>query len=175
MCHNMTAMFVSLVEAAIVQPLPGIMRSLAVLLLAAAAYGQLSNPKCIHSNTMKHTADVVVQQALKDMDSNNDGIVEDMEILNEFVTNFDHDGSLSISKSEFVKQWHATYHDAPDFAAFIFTKFDTNGDGSLGLFDVMGLKGKVDINHDGKITDVEFTIFLENAYNECVQTHQAPV
>ncbi|XP_046575043.1 uncharacterized protein LOC124283070 isoform X2 [Haliotis rubra] len=151
------------------------MRSLAVLLLAAVAYGQLSNPKCIHSNTQQHTADMVVLQALNDMDSNKDGIVEDMEILNEFVTNFDHDGSLSISKAEFVKQWHATYHDAPDFAAFIFTKFDTNGDGSLGLFDVLGLKSKVDVDQDGKITDVEFTEFLVNAYRECVQTHQAPI
>ncbi|XP_046575030.1 uncharacterized protein LOC124283053 isoform X2 [Haliotis rubra] len=144
------------------------MLALAVLLLAAVAYGQ---EKCIHSNAMQHTADVVILRALNDMDQNGDGIVTDSEILNEFVSKFDHDGSLSISRAEFVKQWHETYHDSTDFAAFIFTKFDTTGDGTLGLFDVSGLKSKVDTNHDGKITDVEFTIFLTHAYNECVQTH----
>ncbi|XP_046356498.1 uncharacterized protein LOC124135273 [Haliotis rufescens] len=142
------------------------------LLLAVGVYGQ--DPQhCIHSNVDSLAADNVIEKVVADADINGDHELSPLEVIIEFIGKFDANGDSMITRSEFVAKWHALYRDVPDFADYIFQHLDQTNDDFLGLFDFVPLQAIMDLDHDGKVSDVEFTIYLTHLYQDCVPfSHQ---
>ncbi|XP_046575027.1 uncharacterized protein LOC124283051 [Haliotis rubra] len=146
-----------------------------VLLLAASAYGQGSIQHCIHTNAEQLSADVVIGKVMNDMDTNKDQYISDLELLIEFVGRFDSNADSMITREEFIPKWHEYYKDVPEFAEYLFDHFDRTNDGFLGLYDVPGLKALVDLDTDGRVSEVEFTIYMTHLYQDCVpHSHKDP-
>ncbi|XP_046574996.1 uncharacterized protein LOC124283028 [Haliotis rubra] len=125
-----------------------------VLIGSVAVYGQgqsqghahahAHNHSCIHNNHQQLQADQVIISIIADMEKDGDGIVEQTEVEKEFVEKYDHDKSGDVSEDEFVKQWHQQYHDAPDFAGYLFHHFDSNSDHKLSTIDIVNFVKSAD-------------------------------
>ncbi|XP_067672068.1 uncharacterized protein [Haliotis asinina] len=137
------------------------------ILLAAGVYGQ--DPQhCIHNNVDSIAADKVIEKVVADADVNGDHELSPLEVIIEFIGKFDTNGDTMIPRDEFVAKWHELYRDVPEFANYIFTHLDQTNDGFLGLFDFVPLQAIMDIDHDGRVSDIEFTIYMTHLYQDCV-------
>ncbi|XP_067648858.1 uncharacterized protein [Haliotis asinina] len=134
-------------------------------------HGPHHNHSCIHNNHQQLQADQVIVNIIADMEKDGDGIVEQTEVEQEFVQKYDQDNSGDVSEDEFVKQWHHQYHDAHDFAGYLFHHFDSNDDHKLTAIDIVNFVKGADSDGNGRVSIAEFQSFLKNLYVNCVSSH----
>ncbi|XP_046332845.2 calcium-binding mitochondrial carrier protein SCaMC-1-like [Haliotis rufescens] len=85
------------------------------------------------------------------LDANKDGTLELGELEGYFNTG-DIDGDGKISKSDFLTLLQGN----KVFAEKEFAKYDANSDGTITLDDVKLIFNQLDVDSDGKVTQVEF-------------------
>ncbi|KAK6189918.1 hypothetical protein SNE40_001885 [Patella caerulea] len=138
-----------------------------VFVLIAAVLGCCLALPCLHDNAHDLTEEHVINMVVVALDTDGDGVISEIDILNYFIVNFDHNFDFQVDSGEFVKQWHATFHDSEAFALHVFQQLNTNPDNVLSLADVDPLVMRVDTSGDGLIQNDEFKQQLELIYAAC--------
>ncbi|XP_033748252.1 uncharacterized protein LOC117333193 [Pecten maximus] len=102
----------------------------------------------------------IVNRLWINSDINDDSHLSETEFFREFIDNFDHDGSRSVSENEFVHQWGHNYNEHRDVTLHVFQHFDLDGDNMLSQADLSRLFHHMDYNTDNQISKAEFTTLM---------------
>ncbi|ESO97755.1 hypothetical protein LOTGIDRAFT_228325 [Lottia gigantea] len=135
---------------------------LAVLLVSCWA-----EEACKHSNIAQKTEEQVIAEVVRDADHDRDGSITDLDVVQFFVFNFDHNKNGEVDRTEFANQWHATYKDEKAFAEHVFDHIDMKTDGVLNIDDIPLLENRADTDGSGVISVSEFQTYLEAIYAAC--------
>ncbi|XP_069135711.1 uncharacterized protein [Argopecten irradians] len=128
------------------------------LILLSALFGLAFSAHSSPSGGM--TIPDIVDRLWINSDINDDGHLSETEFFREFIDNFDHDASQSVSESEFLHQWSHNYNERHDVTLHVFQHFDLDGDTSLTHADLSRLFHHMDFNTDTFISKAEFTTMM---------------
>ncbi|XP_060591442.1 uncharacterized protein LOC132746347 [Ruditapes philippinarum] len=129
------------------------MKSLAILtVLIGFAYG---------ANHMCWSVDRISDELVKLADVNKDGIVQQSELTDELLNDWNLSNGTCLSYHDFTKNWALTFHDHHDTSHAFFNNLDLDNDKQLCFSDVAVQIAKYDQNPtDGQIQPAEMNAFM---------------
>ncbi|XP_060561204.1 uncharacterized protein LOC132720975 [Ruditapes philippinarum] len=122
------------------------------------------------ANHMCWSVDQISNEVVKLADKNKDGIIQQSELIDELLTDWNLDNGTCLSFHDFTRNWIDNFHDHHDTAHAFFNNLDLNNDKRLCLDDISVQLLKYDTNPtDGQIQPAEFNAFLHAVHPDSHQ------